>query len=102
MRHESFTNPRTHAYYNRITKAQAQKLFAGGHVLLIAPCKANMHCNFQTWAIMQYNGIDGGEPAADFNRIVNSFVYYNCDNEMGLYPKFFAPAAVIEMHLPQA
>ena len=49
---------------------------------------------------MQYNGIDGGTPAADFERIVNSFIYYNCNNEMGLYPKFFAPAVVIDRYLP--
>lgn len=100
MRVEHFTNKRTGTVYKRITKGQAQKLFAGGHTLIIAPCKANMYCIFQTWSIMQYNGIDGGTPAADFERIVNSFIYYNCNNEMGLYPKFFAPAVVIDRYLP--
>ena len=99
MRIEHFTNRRTGTHYNRITKNQAKKLFADGYTILIAPIKANMHCIFQTWAIMQYNGIDGTTPEQDFERISNSFAYYNCNNEMGTYCKYFAPASVIEQHL---
>lgn len=96
MRIEHFTNKRTNTQYYRITKHLAKKLFAGGHVLIIAPSKANMAYMFQTWAIMQYNGIDGTTPEQDFERISNSFAYYNCNNEMGTYVKYFAPAAVID------
>ena len=96
MRVEHFINKRTGTKYYRITKQVAKKLFAGGHTLLIAPCKANMNHMFQTWVIMQYNGIDGTTPEQDFERISNSFAYYNCNNEMGLYVKYFAPAAVID------
>lgn len=99
MRYEYFTNTRTGTLYKRITKNQAKKLFADGHTLLIAPIKANMHCIFQTRAIMQYNGIDGTTPEQVFERITNSFAYYNCNNEMGAYCKYFVPASVIEQHL---
>ena len=51
---------------------------------------------FQPWAIMQYNGIDGTTPEQDFERISNSFAYYNCNNEIGTYVKYFAPASVID------
>ena len=96
MRIEHFTNKRTGVNYYRITKRTAKKLFAQGHTLLIAPSKANMYYIFQTWAIMQYNGIDSTTPEQDFERISNSFAYYNCNNEMGTYVKYFAPAAVID------
>lgn len=96
MRIEHFTNRRTGTKYYRITKTLAKKLFASGHVLLIAPSNANMNYMFQQWAIIQYNGIDGTTPEQDFERITNSFAYYNCNNEMGTYCKYFAPAAVID------
>lgn len=96
MRIEHFTNKRTNTEYYRITKHFAKKLFTDGHTIIIASSKANMNCLFQTWAIMQYNGIDGTTPEQDFERISNSFAYYNCNNEMGAYVKYFAPAAVID------
>ena len=102
MRVEHFTNKRTDTEYKRITKVQAQKLFTGGHAVIIAPCMVNMNIPYHHfWAILQYNDIDGGTPAEHFNRAVNSYIYYNCCAELGRYPKYFAPAAVIEQHLAQ-
>ena len=98
MRIEHFTNKRTNTHYYRITKHTAKKLFAQGHTLIIAPSKANMNYIFQTWAIMQYNGIDGTTPEQDFERITNSFEYYNCNSQMGYHAKYFAPASVIDVN----
>lgn len=102
MRLETFTNPRTNTLYKRITKTQAQKLFADGHAVIISPCMVNMSNSYHHfWAILQYNGIDGGTPAEHFEKVVNSYIYYNCCAELGRYPKYFAPAAVIEQHSAQ-
>lgn len=95
MRAETFTNRRTGTIYHRINRAQAFKLYAEGHTLIIAPCMVNMSNPYHHfWAIMEYNGIDGNQPAQDFERITNSYTYYNCCRELGLYPKFFAPASI--------
>lgn len=102
MRTETFTDRRTGVEYKRITKGQAQKLFAGGHTVIITPCMVNMNNPYHHfWAIMQYNGIDGDTPQEHFIKVVNSYIYYNCCSELGRYPKFFAPAAVVAYHLEQ-
>lgn len=96
MRIEHFINTRTDTDYFRITKKFACKLFTTGHTVIIAPCKVNMRHPAHLWGIIQYNGIDEGTPEQHFDRVVNSFEYYNCNNELGTYAKFFAPAAVID------
>jgi hypothetical protein len=99
MRIEHFTHERTGTTYKRITKAQAFKLFEQGHTVIIAPVKANMEYIFHLWSIMTYIPNELETPRHAFNRILNSFIYYNCNNELGLYPKFFAPASVCAQYL---
>ena len=91
---EQWTNKRTGTVYRRITKGNAKKLFADGHTLIIAPVYANMDSPWHLWAIMQYNDIDGQPPQESFNRIVNSFIYYNCNVELGRYPKYYIPESI--------
>lgn len=101
MRAETFTNDRTGTVYKRLTRAQAVKLFGQGHTIVIAPVKANMHYIFHLWAIMQYNPTDREKETVkqSFDRIENSFRYYNCNAELGLYCKYFAPASVCDRWL---
>lgn len=101
MRAETFTNDRTGVIYRRLTKSQAIKLFTGGHTIVIAPVKANMSYIFRLWAILQYNPADRVQetPRQTFERLENSFRYYNCNNELGLYCKYFAPITVCDRYL---
>ena len=91
---DRWTNERTGCRYRRISKSNARRLFADGHTLIIAPIYANMNSPWHLWSIMQYNGIDGTDPKKDFERIVNSFTYYNCTAELGRYPKYYIPESI--------
>lgn len=91
---ERWINKRTNTAYRRITKGNAKKLFVYGHVLIIAPVKANLDSPWHTWSIMQYNGKDDSTPEQSFDRIINSFTYYNCNPQIGLYPKFYIPESI--------
>mgnify|MGYP003297141460 CR=1 FL=1 len=101
MRQETFVNDRTGVIYRRLTKAQAFKLFQDGHTIVIAPVKANMIYIFRLWAVLCYNPADRTTeaPKQTFERLVNSFKYYNCNNELGQYCKFFAPSTVCDRYL---
>lgn len=100
MKQETFTNDRTGVTYKRLTKSQAIKLFQDGHAIIIAPVKANMLYIFKLWAILNYNPSDRTHetPKQTFDRLENSFRYYNCNNELGLYCKYFAPATVCDRY----
>lgn len=91
---ERWINKRTNTPYRRITRANAKKLFADGHILIIAPAKADLDSPWNNWSIMQYNGKDGTAPAQSFDRIINSFTYYNCNSQLGLYPKFYIAESI--------
>lgn len=95
MRTETFTNPKTGTTYKRISKNIAKQYFINGKGIIIAPCKVNMNNPYHHfWAYIEHRSIDNIEPQQDFDRIVNSYIYYNCCNELGLYPKFFVPSKV--------
>lgn len=91
---ERWTNERTGCLYRRITKSNAKRLYKEGCTLIIAPVKANMNYGFRLWSIMQYNGKDNETPEQSFDRIINSFIYHNCNSESGLYPKYYIPESV--------
>ena len=95
---ERWTNEKTGCTYRRISKSNARRLFADGKTLIIAPIYANMNSPWHLWAIMQFNGIDGADPNTDFERIVNSFIYYNCQGELGRYPKYYIPESTYHIY----
>lgn len=101
MRQETFIDDRTGVIYRRLTKAQAINLFQGGHTIVIAPVKANMTYIFRLWAVLCYNPSDRTHetPKQTFERLENSFRYYNCNNELGQYCKYFAPSKVCDRYL---
>lgn len=72
---------------------KAEKLFNGGQTIFIHPC--NMRVNNAYQRPMQIALLDPVNIGCDditnsFKCIVNEFTYYNCDNERGNYPIFFA------------
>ena len=91
---DRWTNDRTGCIYRRITKSNARRMFCDGHTVIIAPVFANMNSPWHLWHIIQYNGKDEGTPEQHFERIINSFIYYNCNAELGRYPKYYIPESI--------
>lgn len=70
--------------YTRIRKPTARKLFAEGKSFWIVPC--NLRPEFG----LLING-DTLHSASweDFEKFLNCFIYYNCNNDSGRYPAFY-------------
>ena len=67
----------------RINKRVARKLFNEGKTLWITACNMRPECGLLMNAGTYENEL------ADFDTFVNSFTYYNCNNETGRYPAFY-------------
>lgn len=76
----------------RISKANARKLFAEGKPVYCAACNMNPVFPYGTVHRLDYaQPLEPGyekEPIS-FDRIVNIFEYYNCNNETGRYDAFY-------------
>lgn len=70
----------------RVQKRIARKLFNQGYKVTICPCKYNVYneywCCKETIHNKQYENMD-------FDKIVNAFTYYCCNNELGSYPAYY-------------
>lgn len=67
----------------RISKTTARKMFNEGNEIWICACNMQPKTGILL-NISNYTGL-----ARDFDRIVNAFQYYNCNNECGRYPAYY-------------
>ena len=68
---------------SRVSKLKAKRLFQEGVTIYLYPCMANPS---SIW--LSPPGINA-EYDSSFDTIVNHYEYYNCNNELGRYAKFF-------------
>ena len=87
MNKYEFTNPKTGRTYKRISKKQARKLFDDGRTIIVVPCKCRLFTGWNLECII--DGYNVEEPDRTFDKIINMFIYYNCNNELGYYPAFY-------------
>jgi hypothetical protein len=67
----------------RITKATARKLYNNHQPVVIIPCKCHPG---SAW----FTGLEFENDGSAFDTLVNSFIYYNCnDAQLGKYPAFY-------------
>lgn len=77
--------------YVRVNKKKARNLFNSGVPLLILPNKANPTspwfegCNFHK-----------SEQNTDFDKFINEYSYYNCNNELGYYCNYYVDKFYLE------
>lgn len=64
----------------RVQKRTAKKLYNAGETIYICACLINPRGNIGAAALPT------GE---DWERLINEFVYYNCNFECGKYPAFY-------------
>ena len=62
--------------YKRVDKRVARKLFDGGGIVYLVPCRANP-CS--DWVGL----ISIRKESAGFDTVINEFEYYNCNTELG-------------------
>ena len=73
----------------RISKKAAKKAFESGLEIFLLPCKANINSIWYDHPCF----IEKKTACRDFEGMVRSFEFYNCNlNETGMYVKFFIKA----------
>lgn len=89
MNKYSITNEKTGVVYKRITKKEARKLFDSGNALVVIPCKLAPFTPWHMECII--DGFNKESEDRTFDRIINAFIFYNCNYETGYYPAFYIP-----------
>lgn len=67
----------------KINKVQAKKLWDVGEAFWMTACNMRPYAGI----LIDYKRFD--EFNGDFEKLYNTFSYYNCDNERGRYPAFY-------------
>lgn len=79
--------------YRRITKPTARKLFNMGTSIYMLPCKCRMtepESKEFSWVYpAEINMFDSKEDERLFDAMVNAYMYYNCNSELGYYPHYY-------------
>lgn len=70
--------------FTRIRKPAARKLFNEGKAFWIVARNMRPECGLLINDDF-YENVD----CNDFEKLINSFTYYNCDHERGYYPAFY-------------
>ena len=86
---QCLTDNVTGRMYQRITKQLARKLFNEGYTIRVLPC--NVCFNNEWVSPINFNYTD----VSDFDVFVNSYQYYNCCTDLGLYPSYFVACDVL-------
>ena len=68
--------------FKRVNKTAARHLFNDGKTVRFCACKINPTNLYELYA--DISDIDG-----EFDKLVNSFEYYNCNRETGYYTAFY-------------
>lgn len=69
----------------RISKAAARKMWKDNQDFIMVPCKCS-----PTGLGAIYTRCDlSAAEKADFDKLVNAFEFYNCNNETGRYTAFY-------------
>lgn len=77
--------------YKKVNKPTARKLFNGGKEVYLLPNKANPIVLDPNYKGMYEPVVitKKGDEDNQFDRLVNSFEYYNCNNEVGYYAHYY-------------
>lgn len=78
----------TGAEWERVDKRTARRAYKDGQELCIVPCKIRP---FGVWWDGRGFRMDGTDPDPDrsFDRLINSFEWYNCGSELGYYASYY-------------
>lgn len=82
----------------RVTRDRAKKIWATQGIIYAIPCKANYHYMgesglFGVWLDRML--LHDSNESEEFETVVNTFIYYNCNRELGYYPAFYVAVCKI-------
>ena len=68
----------------RMNKSQARKMWQTGKTFWITACNMRAECGLLIDPMRIASDFNG-----DFDKMVNAFIYYNCNYECGYYPTYY-------------
>ena len=75
--------------YIKVTRPKANRLFNEGVTLYLLPCKCSRVCLTEKCGISPITIQKDLDTGRTFEKLVNSFEYYNCNREVGYYTHFY-------------
>ena len=69
--------------FQKVTKTTARKVFNANNPVWITACNMRPECG------IRLNSECYKDMGKDFDKIINAFQYYNCNNECGRYPAYY-------------
>jgi hypothetical protein len=78
----------------QINKRKAKKLYNAGYEILLHPCKMAFEGHWQRPSSISMDIYPTHEN--QFEQWVDSFEYYNCNSDMGRYPRYFVQARYLD------
>lgn len=81
--------------YVRINKKTAKKLYDSGEIIYLCACKLRPGGFWRPEIAIAKDGRPDGDVQyfsasdSDFDKIIDEFTYYNCDNGSGYYPSYY-------------
>lgn len=87
MQHMTFQDSATN--YTRISKREARKRYDNNLPFAICPAKMRPGFPFASHMMVHPTDFKKQELGRTFDKVVNSFTYYNCSHETGYYTAFY-------------
>ena len=87
MRHGEFYCNSMKCTIVQVSKPKARRLYNEGKTIYLQSCNMRFDNMWQSACPISKSTEQWIDQ--DFDKIVNEFTYYNCDNERGKYPNFF-------------
>lgn len=81
--------------YRRVSKWIAKKLYDDGEIIYMCPC--NLRPGepwFPEVRVCLTDGDGATSCPVDFDKIVERFAFYNCNNSAGYYPAYYVDKSV--------
>lgn len=78
----------------QINKRKAKKLYLAGYEILLHPCKMTFEGHWQRPGSISID--DDTNQENQFDNWVNSFAHYNCNPEMGQFPRYYVQARFLD------
>ena len=84
--------------YIKVRKEVARTFYNKGFDIRIIPCKVSEQVLYDKNMLISpviINKKNSKEKENSFDRIINSYIYYNCQNaELGYYPHYFVEESI--------
>lgn len=71
--------------WDKINKIQAEKLYILGKTIYVLPCRVTLD---NPW-IKPYEIHQDHVGDNSFDKVINNYMYYNCNSELGNYCSFY-------------